>query len=201
MFVPTTNIDGTEGCGISNEYELTEISQLLSLNEQVLLNCLTKSGPSWNQLDNGSELDAENASILKLALCRTLYGRLFTYILNRINETLKVSKNLVGIIFYIANLSQCFQLKHFNRGKNLGILDFYGFEVLEENSFEQLMLNYCQERLHQSFTHNVLKHQQDLYAKEGLEWTKLDYFDNQTVCELIDKVIIRITGIFSENVN
>lgn len=90
MFVPTTNIDGTEGCGISNEYELTEISQLLSLDEQILLNCLTKSGPSWNQLDNGSELDAVNASILKLALCRTLYGRLFTYILNRINETLKV---------------------------------------------------------------------------------------------------------------
>lgn len=61
--------------------------------------------------------------------------------------------------------------------------------MLEENSFEQMICNYCQERLHQSFTQNVLKHQQDLYAKEGLEWTKLDYFDNQTVCELIDKVI------------
>ena len=91
MFVPTTNIDGTEGCGISNEYELIEISQLLSLDDQILLNCLTKSGPNWNQMENSSELDAENASILKLALCRTLYGRLFTYILNRINETLKVS--------------------------------------------------------------------------------------------------------------
>lgn len=82
------------------------------------------------------------------------------------------------------------QLKHYNRGKNLGVLDFYGFEVLEHNNctFEQLNINYCNERLHQSFIQNVLKYQQDLYAKEGLEWTKIDYFDNQSICELIDKV-------------
>lgn len=72
--------------------ELNEISQLLSIDEQILLNCLTKSGPNWSQLvDNGSELDAFNATKLKYSLCRTLYGRLFTYVVNRINESLKVS--------------------------------------------------------------------------------------------------------------
>lgn len=70
--------------------ELNEISQLLCIDEQILLNCLTKSGPNWSQLDNGSELDAYNATRLKYTLCRTLYGRLFTYVVGRINESLKV---------------------------------------------------------------------------------------------------------------
>jgi myosin heavy subunit len=60
--------------------------------------------------------------------------------------------------------------------------------MLDRNSFEQLIINYCDERLHQNFIQSVLKYQQDLYAKEGLEWTKIDYFDNQSICELIDKV-------------
>lgn len=111
-FIPTTNIDGTEGCEVSDEYgtsrvwffqrfflrifcvffsELNEISQLLCIDEQILLNCLTKSGPNWSQLDNGSELDAFNATKLKYSLCRTLYGRLFTYVVSRINDSLKVS--------------------------------------------------------------------------------------------------------------
>lgn len=52
----TTNIDGTEGTDITNDYELHEISQLLGLDEQLLFNCLTKSGVNWNHLDNGEIL-------------------------------------------------------------------------------------------------------------------------------------------------
>jgi myosin-1 len=89
-FIPITNIDGTEGCEISNEYEINDISQLLDIDEHILLNCLTKSGSSWMQLENGSELDAINAAIINKALCRTLYGRLFTYMVTRINDMLKV---------------------------------------------------------------------------------------------------------------
>ena len=59
--------------------------------------------------------------------------------------------------------------------------------MLETNSYEQLAINYCSERLHQVFIRNVLKYQQDLYNSEGLEWIKIDYFDNNTICELIDK--------------
>lgn len=109
-FIPITNIDGTEGCEISNDYgeccdfvkcfkvffkllflpEIRDIAQLLDLDEQILFNCLTKSGTSWLQIENGSELDAINANVINKALCRTLYGRLFTFVVNRINESLKV---------------------------------------------------------------------------------------------------------------
>lgn len=68
------------------------------------------------------------------------------------------------------------------------MLDFFGFESLDKNSFEQLNINYCNERIHQSYIHIVLKYQQELYVREGLEWTKIDFYDNQPICELMDKV-------------
>lgn len=70
--------------------EIRDIAQLLDVDEQILLNCLTKSGSSWLQIENGSELDAINANLINKALCRTLYGRLFTFVVNRINDSLKV---------------------------------------------------------------------------------------------------------------
>lgn len=91
----------------------------------------------------------------------------------------------VTLIFYFKN----FQIKNLtNRGRNLGILDFFGFESLDKNNFEQLNINYCNERIHQSYIQIVLKYQQELYMREGLEWTKIDFYDNQPICELMDKV-------------
>lgn len=78
-----------------------------------------------------------------------------------------------------------------NRGRNLGILDFFGFESVDQNSFEQLNINYCSERIHQSYIQIVLKYQQDLYVREGLDWTKIDFYDNQSICEMMDKVCQR----------
>lgn len=70
--------------------EIREIAQLLEIDEQIVLNCLTKTGSSWMVIENGSELDAINANLINKALCRTLYGRLFTFVVNRLNESLKV---------------------------------------------------------------------------------------------------------------
>lgn len=90
IFIPTMNIDGTEGCEVSNEYELIEIASLLSVDIKDLLNCLTKGDGNWYNIDNSPDVDALCASRSRDALCRTLYGRLFTWIVFRINELLKV---------------------------------------------------------------------------------------------------------------
>lgn len=148
MFVPTTNIDGTEGCNISNEYgtyphipdpsqidclirnshstELMETAQLLNLDAQILLNCLTRADNGWSSIENGSDADWDSANRTRNSLCRIMYGRLFTWVVNRINDLLKSKSSL--------------------RGQNFGVLDFYGFENFEFNSFEQLIINYCDER-------------------------------------------------------
>lgn len=70
--------------------EIRDIAQLLEIDEQIILNCLTKTGSSWMVIENGSELDAINANLINKALCRTLFGRLFTFVVNRLNESLKV---------------------------------------------------------------------------------------------------------------
>lgn len=61
----------------------------------------------------------------------------------------------------------------------MGVLDFYGFEVFEKNCFEQLMINYCNEKLQQFITQVTLKEEQEELAKEGLEWTRVEYFNNR----------------------
>lgn len=73
--------------------ELLEISELIRLDEDVLLNCLTKSDNKWSCLESDSDLDAINAARIRNSLCRTLYGRLFTWLIGRINESLKVLRN------------------------------------------------------------------------------------------------------------
>ncbi|KAH8417672.1 hypothetical protein KR222_004009 [Zaprionus bogoriensis] len=177
IFVPVTNIDGTEGCQISNVYEVQETAQLLNLEAQILINCLTRANSTNStQEDVGCEMDARQAASYRNTLCRTLYSRLFTWLVNKINETLKSTQ----------------------REKNLALLDFYGFEVLDHNSFEQFAINYSAEKIHQNFVFNVLRSEQELYLREGLEWSRIDYFDNESICELIDKPSYGILSLINE---
>ncbi|XP_044251678.1 unconventional myosin-Ib isoform X1 [Drosophila takahashii] len=178
IFVPITNIDGTEGCQVSNVYEVQETAQLLNIEAQILINCLTRANSSNSaQEDVGCEMDARQAAINRNTLCRTLYSRLFTWLVNKINESLKSTQ----------------------REKNLALLDFYGFEVLEHNSFEQFAINYSAEKIHQNFVFHVLRSEQELYIREGLEWSRIDYFDNESICELIDKPSYGILSLINES--
>ena len=71
-------------------------------------------------------------------------------------------------------------------GRTIGVLDIYGFEIFEINSFEQLCINYTNEKLQQLFIQLTLKAEQEEYAKEGITWQQVDYFNNKTVCDLIE---------------
>ena len=68
----------------------------------------------------------------------------------------------------------------------MGVLDIYGFEIFEINSFEQLCINYTNEKLQQLFIQLTLKAEQEEYAKEGIAWQEVEFFDNLRVCELIE---------------
>ena len=69
---------------------------------------------------------------------------------------------------------------------SLGVLDIYGFEIFDVNGFEQLCINYVNEKLQQIFISLTLKAEQDEYESEGIAWTPIPFFNNKIVCELVE---------------
>lgn len=74
--------------------EVMEIAEIAQLTPNILMNCLTKGDHNWRYNDSDSDIDAISASRIRNTLCRTIYGRLFTWIGGKINESLKVSKRI-----------------------------------------------------------------------------------------------------------
>uniref|UniRef100_A0A8C4ZTX9 Myosin IB n=1 Tax=Gadus morhua TaxID=8049 RepID=A0A8C4ZTX9_GADMO len=72
------------------------------------------------------------------------------------------------------------------RHKVMGVLDIYGFEIFEDNSFEQFIINYCNEKLQQIFIELTLREEQEEYIREDIEWTNIEYFNNAVICDLIE---------------
>ena len=116
------------------------------------------------------------------ALIKATYGAMFKYLVDRINKSITgdVKSNGDG------GSSQPNRRKG-KRDGTIGILDIFGFESFQVNSFEQLCINYCNEALQQQFNLFVLKNEQEEYDKEGIPWSFIDFPDNQDVLDLIDQ--------------
>jgi myosin I len=80
---------------------------------------------------------------------------------------------------------------------NISILDIYGFEIFNENGFEQFCINYVNEKLQQIFIELTLKAEQEEYKQEGIKWTDIDFFNNKIVCDLIESKT-NPPGLFSQ---
>lgn len=120
-------------------------------------------------------LDKQAAYYTRDALCKALYNRIFNWLVARINQEIKSSLPEEGTTV-------------------IGLLDIYGFEIFDHNSFEQLCINYCNEKLQQLFIELTLKSEQEEYIREGIQWNSIEYFNNNVICELIEK---KPTGIIS----
>ncbi|VEU44575.1 unnamed protein product [Pseudo-nitzschia multistriata] len=121
------------------------------------------------------------------ALIKATYGALFDYIVATINES-------------IASRLQAMNLSP--RAKDLpriGVLDIFGFESFEVNSYEQLCINYCNEALQQQFNKFVFKLEQREYEQEGIDWSFIEFPDNQDILDLIEKKRDGILSILDEN--
>lgn len=80
----------------------------------------------------------------------------------------------------------------------IGILDIYGFENFKTNSFEQFCINYANEVLQQQYNQHVFKLEQEEYIREGIDWTFIEYSDNQPVIDIIEKKPIGILSLLDE---
>ncbi|PWN49158.1 myosin 1 [Violaceomyces palustris] len=119
-------------------------------------------------------LNPAQAASVRDALAKAIYNNMFDWIVERINKSMNPRSAHANII---------------------GVLDIYGFEIFENNSFEQLCINYVNEKLQQIFIELTLKKEQEEYAYEQIKWTPINYFNNKIVCDLIEEK--RPPGIFS----
>uniref|UniRef100_A0A8B9E8I2 Myosin VC n=1 Tax=Anser cygnoides TaxID=8845 RepID=A0A8B9E8I2_ANSCY len=99
------------------------------------------------------------------ALAKKIYSHLFDFIVERINQALQFTGKQHTFI---------------------GVLDIYGFETFDVNSFEQFCINYANEKLQLQFNLHVFKLEQEEYMKEDIPWTLIDFYDNQPVIDLIE---------------
>uniref|UniRef100_A0A8C8M4S0 Myosin VC n=1 Tax=Oncorhynchus tshawytscha TaxID=74940 RepID=A0A8C8M4S0_ONCTS len=99
------------------------------------------------------------------ALAKQIYAHLFDCVIQKINAALQVPGKQHSFI---------------------GVLDIYGFETFDINSFEQFCINYANEKLQQQFNLHVFKLEQEEYMKEDIPWTLIDFYDNQPVIDLIE---------------
>ncbi|KAM9843599.1 myosin-10-like isoform 1-T1 [Aulostomus maculatus] len=110
----------------------------------------------------------EQADFAVEALAKATYERLFRWLVHRINKALDRTKRQ-GASF-------------------IGILDIAGFEIFELNSFEQLCINYTNEKLQQLFNHTMFILEQEEYQREGIEWSFIDFgLDLQPCIDLIER--------------
>jgi len=123
-------------------------------------------------------LDLQSASFTRDALAKGVYERLFSWLVQSINSRLSAKSGEGKMV--------------------VGILDIYGFEVFENNSFEQFCINFCNEKLQQLFIELTLKSEQEEYVKEGIQWEPVKYFNNKIICDLIEGKPVSITSLMDE---
>uniref|UniRef100_A0A674KJ55 Myosin VA n=1 Tax=Terrapene triunguis TaxID=2587831 RepID=A0A674KJ55_9SAUR len=155
-----------DSCTIPHKHEpLTIFCDLMGVEYQEMSHWLCHrklATASETYIKPISKLQAINA---RDALAKHIYAKLFNWIVDHVNKALHSTVKQHSFI---------------------GVLDIYGFETFEINSFEQFCINYANEKLQQQFNMHVFKLEQEEYMKEQIPWTLIDFYDNQPCINLIE---------------
>ncbi|XP_026689238.1 myosin heavy chain, muscle-like isoform X14 [Diaphorina citri] len=152
--------DGTE--------EGDRVSKLLGVDSQQLYTNLVKP-----RIKVGNEFVTQGRNVNQVmysvgAMSKGMFDRVFKYLVKKCNETLDTKQ----------------KRQHF-----IGVLDIAGFEIFDFNGFEQLCINFTNEKLQQFFNHHMFVLEQEEYQSEGIEWAFIDFGMDLLACiELIEKV-------------
>lgn len=149
-----------------SRYHLNTTAELLRCDVKSLENALIKRVMVTPEEVITRPLDPGAATINRDALAKTIYSRLFDWLVDTINVSIGQDPQSKSII---------------------GVLDIYGFESFKFNSFEQFCINFTNEKLQQHFNQHVFKMEQEEYTKEEINWSYIEFVDNQDVLDLIEK--------------
>ena len=115
-----------------------------------------------------SNLNQQQALVVRDSVAKFIYSCLFDWLVETINQSLATDEVLRQVHSFI------------------GVLDIYGFEHFAKNSFEQFCINYANEKLQQEFNAHVFKLEQEEYVREQIDWTFINFSDNQPCIDLIE---------------
>ncbi|XP_057279742.1 myosin-IIIb isoform X1 [Pezoporus wallicus] len=168
----------TDKSEVPNPEALDNAAALLSIGSEELQEALT----SHCVVTRGETIIRTNtvdkAADVRDAMSKALYGRLFSWIVNRINTLLQPDKNICNT----------------ENGMNIGILDIFGFENFARNSFEQLCINIANEQIQFYFNQHIFALEQMEYQSEGIDATTVEYEDNRP---LLDMFLQKPMGLLS----
>uniref|UniRef100_A0A3B3QQJ8 Myosin Ic, paralog b n=1 Tax=Paramormyrops kingsleyae TaxID=1676925 RepID=A0A3B3QQJ8_9TELE len=174
-------MEDSGGVYITTETQI--MSQLLGVEGTLLNEALTYRKIITKEEELMSPLNLEQAASARDALSKAVYGRAFTWLINKLNMSLAFRDPVYPT-------GRC--------AAAIGLLDIYGFEVFQHNSFEQFCINYCNEKLQQLVIELTLKQEQDDYVAEGVTWEPVQYFNNKSICDLLEEKFKGIISVLDE---
>uniref|UniRef100_A0A8C8S8G2 Unconventional myosin-X-like n=1 Tax=Pelusios castaneus TaxID=367368 RepID=A0A8C8S8G2_9SAUR len=153
------------GAQVTTKAVLNDASDLLGLEAFQLSEVLTQKSMILRGEEISSPLTVEQATDSRDSLSMALYSQCFSWLIGKINMKIKGKENF----------------------KSVGILDIFGFENFQINSFEQFNINYANEKLQEYFNKHIFSLEQLEYNREGISWEAIDWMDNAECLDLIEK--------------
>ncbi|KAG2320267.1 hypothetical protein Bca52824_013480 [Brassica carinata] len=149
-----------------SRFHLKTAAELFMCDEKALEDSLCKRVMVTRDESITKSLDPDSAALGRDALAKIVYSKLFDWLVTKINNSIGQDPDSKHII---------------------GVLDIYGFESFKTNSFEQFCINLTNEKLQQHFNQHVFKMEQEEYTKEEIDWSYIEFIDNQDILDLIEK--------------
>jgi len=158
---------GERKCKVKDAKACSDAASLLEVNGKALNEVVTKTKLKViGQTPITVHLSANEATSARDALAKFVYEKLFDWLVQKVNKV-------------VAPKGGC---KY-----SIGILDIFGFEIFDQNSYEQLCINFTNEKLQQFFNFHTFKQEEKCYKEEQIKFKKVPYIDNQPVLDLIEK--------------
>ena len=156
---------------VKDKAEFAALSSLMGVTEQDLIDCLTERTMKTRNESYKVPLNADVAKDSADAFAKEIYSRSFLWLVRAINDATCAEKNYSGGATEFGII---------------GLLDIFGFESFVRNRFEQLCINYCNEKLQAKFTEDIFRSVQEEYEFEGIPLDEIKYDDNTDVLDLIE---------------
>ncbi|KAF8097294.1 hypothetical protein N665_0291s0003 [Sinapis alba] len=176
--VSFTVIDNENHVEPEEDESLSTVAKLIGCNISELKQVLSKRNMKVRNDTIVQKLTLSQAIDARDALAKSIYACLFDWLVEQINKSLAVGKRRTG--------------------RSISILDIYGFESFNKNSFEQFCINYANERLQQHFNRHLFKLEQEEYIQDGIDWTRVDFEDNQNCLSLFEKKPLGLLSLLDE---